>query len=62
MRVQAEYLEREHQERLASQQILILKDDVIVRQRWLNILDAAVIIFLIIGVHALQKQRATKVC
>ncbi len=61
MRVQAEYLEREHQERLASQQqILILKDDVIVRQRWLNILGAAVIIFLIIGVFLLYKNNAQR--
>lgn len=61
MRVQANYLERENKARIAYQeQLLGLKDAVIVRQNWLNILAGMAGILLILMVYVLymsNKQR-----
>jgi tetratricopeptide (TPR) repeat protein len=56
MRVQAEYLERENKEKIAAQQQLIdLKDKVIVRQTWLTALAGIAGVLLIIVVYILYK-------
>ncbi len=56
MRVQAEYLERENRTRIAAQQqMLELKNKVIVRQRWLTILAGIGAVLLIAIVYVLYK-------
>lgn len=54
MRVQAEYLERENKAKIAAQQQMInLKDAVIVRQQWLTVLAGVAAVLLIIVVYIL---------
>jgi tetratricopeptide (TPR) repeat protein len=61
MRVQADYLERENKEKIASQQeALNLKDEIIVRQRLLSILvviSSLLLIFLVYVLYKNNKQR-----
>lgn len=56
MKVQAEFLEKENKARIESQeQTLKLKDEVITRQIWLNVLAGVAAILLIIIVYMLYK-------
>ena len=56
MRVQADYLERGYKARITLQQQMIdLKDKIIVRQNWLTILAGIAAVLLIIVVYALYK-------
>lgn len=56
MRVQAEYLERENKTKVAAQQqMLDLKDEIIMRQNWLNILAGVVATLLVCIVYVLYK-------
>lgn len=57
MRVQAEFLERENNARLAiQQQNLELKDKIIVRQNWLNILAGVTAMLLFLVVYFLYRR------
>ena len=61
MRVQAEYLQRQSKTHIDSQeQMLNLKDEIIIRQRWLNVLAgmaAALLILIIYILYRSNKQR-----
>lgn len=62
MRVQTEYIERENRTRvMAQQQVINLKDEIIVRQSWLSVLVGIVAVLLIIVVYILsQRNRQRK--